>query len=191
MTLVTPESAAAPLTGRWEVDADHSTIEFRVRHAGLARVRGVFQDVEGVLEAGPDGSVAARGSVRTASLTTRVAARDEHLRSEDFFDVERHPRITFASTAIEIGSDGAVSARGDLTIRGITRAVELHGRFLGTGRDDEGAERAGIEVAGTLDRRDFGLTWNAAVDGGGLLVGNRVDLSLELSAVRSADAGSA
>jgi polyisoprenoid-binding protein YceI len=113
-----------------------------------------------------------------------TVARDEHLRSADFLDVARHPVIGFASTSIEIAGDGAVAMRGELTIRGVTREVMLRGELLGPGRDDDGAERLGIALEGRLDRRDYGLTWNAAVEGGGLLVGNRVDLVLEFSAVR-------
>lgn len=171
-------------TGRWEVDPGHSSVEFRVRHAGLARVRGVFEELEGVLEIGEDGTLSARGTIAAASLSTRLAARDQHLRSEDFFDVERYPRLTFSSTAIEV-HESAISVRGELTIRDVTREIELRGEVLGTGRDDDGVERVGLELAGTLDRRHYGLTWNAAVDGGGLLVGNRVDLVLEISAVRA------
>jgi polyisoprenoid-binding protein YceI len=171
--------------GRWEVDPDHSTVEFRVRHAGVARVRGVFEAFEGVLDVAADGTVSARGTVEAASLNTRLGPRDDHLRSADFFDVARHPRLVFTATAIGLAAGGGVTVRGDLEIRGTTRPVELHGEVVGAGRDDEGAERVGLELAGQLDRRDFGLTWNAAIDGGGLLVGNRVDLVLELSAVLS------
>jgi polyisoprenoid-binding protein YceI len=187
-TYATAQSTTDTLipAGRWEVDPAHSTVEFRVRHAGLARVRGTFEEFEGTLDAGSDGTLTARGSVTAASLGTRVAARDEHLRSADFLDVGRHPRLTFTSTAIEAGAGGSLTVRGELTIRGVTREIELTGELLGTGHDDEGAERVGLELSGRLDRRDFGLTWNAAVEGGGLLVGHRVDLALEVSAVRRA-----
>jgi polyisoprenoid-binding protein YceI len=172
-------------TGRWEVDPAHSTLEFRVRHAGVARVRGVFHRFEGALEVAPDGTVSAGGWVDAASLDTRLDARDEHLRSADFFDVSRHPRLTFEATAVGLSPGGGIAVRGELTIRGTTRTIDLHGEVVGAGRDDEGAERVGLELSGALDRRDFGLTWNTAIDGGGLLVGNRVDLELELSAVRA------
>jgi polyisoprenoid-binding protein YceI len=171
--------------GTWVVDADHSTVEFRVKHVGLARVRGVFHRFEGILDVREDGTADARGTVDAGSLDTRVAARDAHLRSADFFDVEHHPTITFAATAIEPAGDDRLRITGELTIRGVTRSAELDAELLGTGRDDEGAERVGLEITGRLDRRDFGLTWNAAVEtGGGILVGNRVDLELEVSAVR-------
>jgi len=171
--------------GRWEVDPAHTTVEFRARHAGLARVRGVFEEFEGTLTVGDDGAIEARGSVATASLNTRVEARDRHLRSADFFNVENHPRMTFVSRSIGTDRYGDITVRGDLTIRGVTRAIELRGEILGSARDDEGAERAGLELYGRLDRRDFGLTWNAVIDGGGLLVGNRVDIAIEVSAVRA------
>jgi polyisoprenoid-binding protein YceI len=167
----------------WRVDVDHTTIEFRVRHAGVAKVRGVFREFEGSLVVGDDGAARGGGSVDVASLDTRIGARDEHLRSADFFDVERHPRLTFTATSIT-HEDGELRVVGDLTIKGITREIELTGELAGTGIDDEGNERVGLELSGRLDRRDYGLTWNAAVDGGGLLVGNRVDLQLDVSAVR-------
>jgi polyisoprenoid-binding protein YceI len=172
------------LTGRWEVDPSHSAVEFRVRHAGVARVRGSFDVFEGELVVAPDGTLTARGAIDAASLTTRLAVRDEHLRSSDFLDVERHPRIAFTSTSVETGADGAVTMLGELTIRGVSREIELTGEILGRGYDDDGAERLGLALEGRLDRRDYGLTWNAAVEGGGMLVGNRVDVALEISAVR-------
>ena len=184
MSTPTPTPTTKTLAGTtWNVDVDHTTLEFRVRHAGVAKVRGVFRDFEGTLAIAADGVPRATGSVDVASLDTRIAARDEHLRSADFFDAEHHPRITFASTRIELDGD-EVRVAGDLTIRGITKPIELTGELGGTGYDDDGNERIGLELRGSLDRRDYGLTWNAAVDGGGLLVGNRVDLALDVSAVR-------
>src|SRR5688500_8245212 len=117
--------APAPLTGRWDVDPAHSTVEFRVRHAGVARVRGSFDVFEGELVVAPDGAITARGAIDAASLTTRLGVRDEHLRSSDFLDVERHPRIAFASTTVKAGADGGITMLGELTIRGVTRAIEL------------------------------------------------------------------
>ncbi len=176
--------AADALIGRWEVDPAHSAVEFRVRHAGVARVRGSFDVFEGELVVAPGGAITARGTIDAASLTTRLGARDAHLRSSDFLDVERHPRIGFASRTVEAGEDGTIRMLGELTIRGVTREIELTGEILGRGRDDDGAERLGLALEGRLDRRDYGLTWNAAVEGGGMLVGNRVDVALEISAVR-------
>jgi polyisoprenoid-binding protein YceI len=181
---ITAAKTTAISAGTWVVDPEHTTLEFRVKHVGLARVTGTFDRFDGALVVDDDGHVRASGVIDASSLSTRVAARDAHLRSADFFDVERHREIRFASTRVTHGSDGAVRIAGDLTIRGVTRGVELVGEILGVALDDEGAERVGLELAGTLDRRDFGLTWNSAVDGGGLLVGNRVDLRLDVSAVR-------
>ena len=194
MTKEPPMSTTTPTTTQtstldrvrgsvWQVDVDHTTLEFRVRHAGVAKVRGVFRDFEGTLTVGDDGVLRASGSVDVASLDTRIAARDEHLRSADFFDAENHPKMTFTSTSIEVDGD-EVRVAGDLKIRGVTKPIELTGELGGTGYDEEGNERIGLELTGRLDRRDYGLTWNAAVDGGGLLVGNRVDLALDISAVR-------
>ena len=184
MAVSTPAVDVPALAGRWQVDPAHSSVEFRARHAGVARVRGVFEVYEGALEVGPDGAIAARGTIDAASLSTRLGVRDEHLRSSDFLDVENHPHIEFASSEVRIDAGGAVTMQGRLTIRGVTRDVTLEGELHGPGRDDEGAERIGLALEGRLDRRDFGLTWNAAVEGGGLLVGNRVDLALEFSAIR-------
>jgi polyisoprenoid-binding protein YceI len=172
------------LAGTWHVDPTHSSVEFRARHAGVARVRGVFEVFDGALEIGPDGAVRARGTLDAASLSTRLSARDNHLRSSDFLDVANHPRIEFASDRVRVDEDGSVTMQGTLTIRGVTREITLQGELHGPGRDDEGAERLGLALEGRLDRRDYGLTWNAAVEGGGLLVGNRVDLVLEFSTVR-------
>jgi polyisoprenoid-binding protein YceI len=176
--------STTPLTGTWVVDQDHTTIEFGVKHVGLARVRGVFRRFEGVVIVGDDGEISASGAVDAASLDTRVAARDDHLRSADFFDVDNHPQITFVATSVEKIDEEGLRIVGDLTIRGVTRTVELTGDILGIGLDDDGMSRIGLDVAGVLDRRDFGLTWNRALDGGGLLVGNRVEVRLEVSAVR-------
>ena len=182
-TTPTPSSLDPIRGSTWRVDPVHTTLEFRVRHAGVAKVRGVFRDFEGTLEIGGDGIARATGSVDVASLDTRIGPRDEHLRSADFFDVEHHPRMTFASTSIEVDGDD-VRVLGELTIRGVTKPVELTGELGGTGIDEEDNERIGLELRGSLDRRDYGLTWNTAVSGGGLLVGNRVDLTLDVSAVR-------
>jgi polyisoprenoid-binding protein YceI len=175
--------AVSPAVGTWDVDPAHSILEFRVRHVGLARVRGTFEAYEGVVVVDDRGAMHASGTIEAASLTTRLAVRDEHLRSADFFDVDHHPHITFVARAMDLTGEDRLRVLGDLTIRGTTRTIELSGELLGIARDDEGAERIGLELAGTLDRRDFGLTWNSAVEGGGVLVGNRVDLRLEISAV--------
>ena len=178
-------TAATGLAGTaWRVDVAHTTVEFRVRHAGVAKVRGVFKELDGVLAFDADGTARASGSVAAASLDTRIGARDEHLRSADFFDAEHHPRLTFESTSIELDGE-ELRVRGDLTIRGVTKPIELTGELGGTGVDDEGNERVGLELRGSLDRREYGLTWNAVVTGGGLLVGNRVDIQLDVSAVRA------
>jgi polyisoprenoid-binding protein YceI len=178
-------SGAESLRGTaWRVDVDHTTVEFRVRHAGVAKVRGVFREFEGTLTIDEGGSARAAGSVDVASLDTRIAARDEHLRSADFFDVEHHPRMTFTGTSIDVDGD-EVRVRGELTIRGVTKEIVLEGELGGIGYDDDGNERVGLELRGSLDRRDYGLTWNAAVTGGGLLVGNRVDIELDVSAIRA------
>jgi polyisoprenoid-binding protein YceI len=169
--------------GTWDVDPEHTTLEFRVRHVGLARVRGTFDRFEAAVVVDDAGAIRASATIEAESLDTRVAARDAHLRSADFFDVANHPRITFVTTAVEHDGDDRLRAFGELTIRGTTRSVELVGEVLGVAQDADGDERLGLELAGTIDRRDFGLTWNSPVQGG-VLVGRRVDLRLDVAAVR-------
>src|SRR3712207_4466170 len=156
-TTTTTTSDTIDRTGTWVIDPEHTTLEFRVRHVGLARVRGVFHRFEGSVGIDDRGALRAAGSVEAASLDTRIGARDEHLRSADFFDVEHHPQIAYASTDVQELGDGRLRVGGDLTIRGVTKRIELDAEILGTGTDDEGAERIGIEATGALDRRDFGL----------------------------------
>ncbi len=176
--------ASSVTAGTWTVDPEHTTLEFRVRHVGLARVRGVFRVFEGALVVSERGELSGWAAIDAASLDTGVAARDAHLRSADFFAVEEHPRISFATTSVQPLDGDRVRIAGELTIRGVTRPVQLDGELLGTARDVEDRDRIGLEATGVLDRRDFGLTWNTTVDGGGLLVGNRVDMRLEISALR-------
>lgn len=172
-------------TGTFAFDPGHSSVEFQVKHLGIATVKGFFSDFEGSLEVAEDGTISASGSVKAASLNTRSAQRDEHLRSADFFDVENHAELRFESSSVEQLDDESYRIVGDLTIRGVTREVELHAVSQGVEQDPWGNTRAGLEVAGTLDREQFGLTWNQALESGGVLVGKKVKLLLDLSAVKA------
>jgi polyisoprenoid-binding protein YceI len=175
-------------TTTWNLDATHSQIEFSVKHMMFTTVRGRFADVEGTITL--DAAAPARSSVEvtigTASVDTRVEARDAHLRSEDFFHAEAHPAITFRSRRVE-GSPGkagdAFKVVGDLTIRGVTREVVLDAVFEGTGTDPWGNTRSGFSAATAIDRRDFGLTWNQGLEAGGVLVGHQVKIELQVQAV--------
>jgi polyisoprenoid-binding protein YceI len=171
-------------TGTWTVDAAHSTVGFAVKHMGIANVRGRFTEFEGTLDVGDDlASSSARGSVKVASITTGEEQRDEHLRSADFFNVEEFPEITFESTHVEAIDDESTSVLGNLTMHGVTREVKLKVIVQGSDVDPWGKERAGLEVVGVLKRGDFDMKFNQALGSGNVLVGDKVNMSLDISAV--------
>ena len=172
-------------TGTYAVDAGHSSVEFQVKHLGIATVKGFFSDFEGSLETAEDGTLSATGVVKARSLNTRNGQRDEHLRSPDFFDVDRHPEIRFQSTSIVPVDETSYRIVGDLTIRGITNEIELEAVTQGSEQDPWGNTRVGLEVTGELNREEFGLTWNQALESGGLLVGKNVKILLDVSAVKA------
>jgi polyisoprenoid-binding protein YceI len=185
MTTATTTPATTIGTGTWTVDPSHSSVEFQVKHLGIATVKGFFSEFEGRLEVSADGTIGAGGSVEAASINTRSAQRDEHLRSPDFFHVEKHPEISFRSKSFEQLDGERYRIVGDLTIRGVTREIELDAVSQGVEQDPWGNTRVGVEVAGEIDREAFGLTWNQALESGGVLVGKRVKLLLDLSAVKA------
>jgi polyisoprenoid-binding protein YceI len=182
MSITTTTPALAQ--GTWTVDPAHSSVEFQVKHMGIATVKGFFSDFEGVLEVAEDGTITAGGDVKAASINTRAGQRDEHLRSPDFFDVENHPELRFESKTVEQLDEESYRITGDLTIRGVTREVELHAITQGVDQDPWGNTRIGLEVAGEINREEFGLTWNKALESGGVLVGRKVKILLDLSAVK-------
>ena len=174
----------------WSIDATHSTIEFAVKHMMMTTVRGRVGGVRGTLEIDPEQPAASSALVEldTASLETGAEQRDAHLRSPDFFDVAQFPTITFATRRVEgARAEEGASFRvvGDLTIRGVTREVTLDATYEGRGRDPWGGERVSFTAEGKIDRRDFGLTWNAALETGGVLVSNDVKIRLDVQAVRA------
>jgi polyisoprenoid-binding protein YceI len=172
-------------TGTWTVDAAHSTVGFAVKHMGIANVRGQFTEFQGTLEVGEDlASSSARGSVKVASITTDEEQRDKHLRSPDFFNVEEFPEILFESTLVEAIDDESTSVVGNLTMHGVTQEVRLKAVVQGTDTDPWGNERAGLEVVGCLKRSDFDMKFNQALGSGNVLVGDKVNMSLSISAVR-------
>jgi polyisoprenoid-binding protein YceI len=183
------EQATNTGIGVWEMDPAHTLVEFSVKHMRITTVKGHFADVQGRLmldEARPDGSSVAV-EIGANSVDTRFAARDEHLRSGDFLDVEAFPTISFRSRGIEgvfAGEGDRFRVIGDLTIRGATREVVLEAEFEGRGIDPEGSERVSFSATSRIDRRDFGLTWNLALETGGVLVGNEVGLTFTVQAVR-------
>ncbi len=176
-------------TGTWNVDPTHSRVGFSVKHLGIATVRGTFHEFEGTLEIGDDlSSARAYGTVKTASVDTSESARDDHLRSADFFDAENHPEITFASTSIEAIDEDSLKIVGDLTIKGVTNEVELLAELGGTEADPWGNDRVGFEAVGKISRGAFGMKFNVALGSGNAVVGDKVTLSLDVSAVKAAGA---
>lgn len=172
-------------TGTWSVDPSHSTVGFQVKHMGIATVRGTFGEFEGTLEVGDDlANAKATGTVKVASVDTAEDARDDHLRSADFFDAESNPELTFESTAIEPLDDEAFRITGNLTLHGVTREVVLHADVQGTDVDPWGNDRVGLEITGQLNRGDFDMTFNQALGSGNMLVSDKVKLSLDISAVK-------
>ena len=166
--------------GIWRVDPEHSSIEFQVRHRVIETVKGRFLDFDGVVDPGEVPRMA--GSIRVASLDTHHAERDEHLRSRDFFDVERFPEMGFVSTSVELSDDGALIVLGVLMIKRIARPIQLIGTFRGREVGLDGRERIAFELRGSLNRQDYGLTWNRLLESGGLLVGNTIELALDVAA---------
>jgi polyisoprenoid-binding protein YceI len=164
--------------GTWQADPRHSHAGFEVRHMMIATVRGSFGAVEATLEGGSQPRL--KGTIDVASVDTGDTERDAHLRSPDFFDTERHPQATFASTGADHGS-----ITGDLTIKGVTREVTFDAEFTGAGTDPWGNDRIAVDLRAVIDRRDYGIVWNQPLPTGGVLVDERVTLVASLSLVRA------
>ncbi|HEX4753580.1 MAG TPA: YceI family protein [Solirubrobacterales bacterium] len=182
---VTPEAAQTPIPqGVWRIDPAHSKIGFAVKHMGVATVRGEFGQFEGSLEVGTDlASSKATGTVQTASVDTNQEPRDNHLRSADFFEVDKYPELTFSSTSIERVDDETVKITGDLTMHGETHSIELEAELGGVETGPEGETRTGLEVTGQLSRKEWGMKFNAALGSGNAVVSDKVKLTLDIAAV--------
>jgi polyisoprenoid-binding protein YceI len=182
-----PTSGALARGSSWQIDPAHSHVEFAVRHLMISTVKGAFGDVRGTvwLDESDVRTVLVDITIQVASIDTRQEERDAHLRSADFFDAARFPTITFRSRVVE-GShqDSEFRLVGDLTIRDVTREVVLAVSSEGRLTDPWGAERAGFSAKGKIDRTDFGLTWNQALEAGGVVVGNEVKISIEVELLR-------
>jgi polyisoprenoid-binding protein YceI len=170
--------------GTFALDPAHSSVAFEVKHLGIAKVRGRFTVISGSLTGGD--APALEGVVGIASATTFDEQRDGHLASPDFFDAERYPEASFRSTSFELVGDGEVRVTGDLTLKGVTREIELTGSFAGPAADPWGNERIALELHGVVDRNDFGVKWNAPVPGGGFLLPDDVSIVIDVSAVKGA-----
>jgi len=172
----------------WNIDSTHSGVHFSVRHLVVAKVRGRFASFSGKVELDEADLTRSRVEVAidAASIDTGVADRDKHLRSPDFFDVESFPKLTFKSSRIESNGKGRYRVYGDLTIRDVTREVGLDVEYGGRAKDPWGNERAAFAATTSLERSDFGLKWNQALEAGGVLVGERIDIELEIEVVKAA-----
>jgi polyisoprenoid-binding protein YceI len=187
MTATTSTALPAGLTtGTYAIDGAHTDAAFTVRHAGISKVRGTVAVTEGTITVGEDlASSSVSVVLDPATVSTGDAGRDGHLKSGDFFDVEKFGQWTFVSTDVrEDGGDYVIA--GDLTIHGVTQNVELATEFAGTAVDPFGNSRAGFEASVTISRKDFGLTWNAALEAGGVLVSDKVVITLDVSAIKQA-----
>lgn len=176
----------SPFTGYWTIDPIHSRIGFSTRHAMVTKVRGAFNDVEGFADV--NGADLARSTVevklRVESIDTRDSDRDTHLKSEDFFHAQQFPHITFRSSSIDEVDEGQFIVSGDLSIRDVTRPITIPLELTGIDTDPFGKVRAGLEGSRRIDRKDWGVRWNALLDSGGVLVSDKVTLEFEMSLVK-------
>ena len=185
MSVQTTTALPVGLTsGTWAIDASHTDAAFTVRHAGISKVRGTVAVTEGTVTVGESlEDLAITATLDPSTVTTGDANRDGHLKSGDFLDVEKFGQWTFVSTAVRDNGAKHVVV-GDLTIHGVTQSVELDTEFNGTAVDPFGNTRAGFEATVVISRKDFGLTWNAALEAGGVLVGDKVTIALDVSIIK-------
>lgn len=181
-------AAGIDLTGTYTIDAAHSRIGWQARHAMVTNVRGNFSDFEGTFvinEADPSASSASL-TIQTGSVSSSQEQRDGHIKSPDFFDVETHPTITFASTSIVKHDDEEYAVTGDLTIKGVSHPVTIDLTYSGAAKDPFGNTRIGFEGKAAISRKEWDLTWNAALETGGVLVSDKVKLDFDISLIKSA-----
>jgi polyisoprenoid-binding protein YceI len=185
MSTATDRSA---LTGDYTIDISHSRVGFKARHAMVTNVRGSFNDFAGSIHLDGDKPEASTASVtiKVASIDTRNEQRDGHLRSNDFLSIDEFPEITFTSTGVEEKGDETFAVTGDLTIKGVTKPVTFEVEYTGTAKDPFGNLRVGFEGTTTINRKDWGVSWNAALETGGVLVSDKITLELEISAIKTA-----
>jgi polyisoprenoid-binding protein YceI len=186
-TAITPTSLE-DLSGTWTFDPAHTRIGFVARHAMVTKVRGSFNEFEGsaVVDGADLANSTTQLTIQTASIDTRSAQRDEHLRSNDFLAIDEFPQITFVSTGVRQTSPTSLELTGDLTIKGVTNAVTVPFEFEGAATDPFGNLRAGFEGSVTINRKDYGVSWNAALETGGVLVSEKIVLEFEVSAIKNA-----
>lgn len=184
---MTTTTARSIISGTYVIDPAHSRIGFSARHAMVTKVRGSFNEFEGTgfFDAEEPSKSHLELTVKAASIDTRNEQRDGHLRSNDFVDMEQYPEITFTSTSVEALSSEKYRVVGDLTVRGVTKPVTVDFEFTGTAVDPYGNQRVGFEGQTTINRKDWGVNWNAALEAGGVLVSEKVNLEFEVSAIRT------
>jgi len=181
-------STAAPATTTWSIDSVHSSAQFKVRHMMISNVKGEFTSITGALKYDEEniGNSSVEASIDSRTISTRDPQRDAHLKSADFFDVDKYPALTFKSTAVSRKSDGELSVAGNLTIHGITKDVvfEVEGPSA-PAKDPWGNTRVGLSASTRINRKDFGLTWNATLETGGILVGDEVSITLDVQFIKA------
>ena len=172
----------------WVIDPTHSEIQFKVKHLVISTVTGSFKTFEGTVETDGDDLTTAniQFSADVASIDTNQAQRDEHLRSGDFFDAENYPKLTFTSTGLEKTGEDTYKLAGDLTIKGTTKAVVLEAEYGGAMTDFYGQSKAGFEINGKISRKEFGLTWSATTEAGGVVVGDEIKLAINIQLIKQA-----
>jgi len=182
-------TAAATDLVTYTADPAHSRVGFTARHMGFTKVRGTFSDFEATVQMEPGNleSLEAEAAIKTESIDTRVEDRDTHLRSGDFFKVDEFPTLSFKSTDVRNVEGESFTLVGDLTIRGVTREVELEANFLGEGTDPWGGRRVGFEAHTTVSRKDYGLLWNQVLETGGVLVSDEVKIEIEIQATEQSE----
>ena len=173
-------------TARWDVDPDHSIIEFRVAHMVVSKTAGKFVDYSGFVEMDPETKTfkTIEATINTASVNTNQEKRDAHLRNADFFDAQRFPTMTYKMKSYKSTGDG-YTALGDLTLHGVTKEIMLVGTFNGVTKDSWGNQRAGFSADGKLNRKEFGMVWNKTLDSGGLVVGDEVQIRLDIECIKA------
>ena len=181
---ITAEHVAGYKAGTWKLDPTHSEISFSVRHLAISKVKGKFETFDVTVTAPENPSDATiEATIDVASVNTNQAQRDEHLRTSDFFAISEHPQMVFKSTAFHPEADGTFVVVGDLTLRGVTKSVSLKGDFGGIITDGYGQTKAGASATAKFDRTDFGVNWNAAVEAGGLTLGDEITLTADVQLV--------
>jgi polyisoprenoid-binding protein YceI len=184
----TTAPALTELTGTYTLDPAHTRIGFVARHAMVTKVRGSFNEFEGsaTLDGANPANSSAQVTISAASIDTRNAQRDEHLRGNDFLAMQEYPQITFVSTGVRQADDTTFEVTGDLAIKGVTKAITIPFTFEGAAKDPFGNQRVGFDGSVTINRKDYGITWNAALETGGVLVSDKVTLEFEISAIKNA-----